>query len=82
MDHRELESILSQDIAVLTNLRDKLSDAKESLSTVEKQIIRDQLSGSWLRSMHAEQKMFFVDGDAKGILNSSEYIIKVIEQFF
>lgn len=80
MDYRQLQDILTQDIDLLKELRERLSDDGESLSATDKQMLREQLSGNWLRDMQMEQKYAFAQGNVRDMEKGLNEIFKTMEQ--
>lgn len=80
MDYRELQDILTENIETLEGLRDRLNIDGEPLSTADKQILKEQLSGNWLREMQSEQRHFFAQGNRRDMEHGLNAIFKVMEQ--
>lgn len=80
MNYRQLQDILTQDIDLLVELRGRLNNDGEPLSTADKQILRKQLSGNWLKDMQMEQKYAFAQGNARDMGKGIDIIFEVMEQ--
>jgi hypothetical protein len=80
MDYHELQDILSMDIELLKELRGRLTDDSNPLSSTDKQILRNQLSGNWLMRMHDEQRYFFVQGNTQNATKGFAEILDAINQ--
>lgn len=78
MDYRQLQDILTTDIELLENLRDKLSDSGDSLSIADKQLLRHQLSCNWLKKMQEEQQYFFSAGHATDFGQSNYQVLVIL----
>lgn len=80
MNNERLQSILAEDISLLMGLRDRLDDKGEPLSPTDKQILREQLSGIWLRAMQEEQRYLFAKGNIHDVSKGFDEIHEVMKQ--
>lgn len=80
MDYRQLQDILTQDIDQLKELRDRLSSDGEELSVTDKQLLREQLSGNWMREMQEDQRHFFNGGHKKDMDQNFSVIFKIMDE--